>query len=133
MFEENYKKFVLYFDELNDKGIPYSLGDLKGKAVELNLPFDYVNEVITKFMSALNKNNESEAECWKTKIKTAEQELETVNDEITEFKKTKREVAHRTSGENLELVGLKILQTRLTEEIEFMKNKEDSQKHVHDK
>ena len=57
MFEENYKKFVLHFDELNDKGIPYSLGDMKRKAVELNLPLHYVNEVMTKFMNATKKSD----------------------------------------------------------------------------
>jgi len=132
MSADNYKEFVKYYDELNDKGIPYSLGDLKRKAIELNLPLDSINDEISKFMNALNKTNDKEGECWKTKIKTAEEELEKVNDEIAQFKKTKRNIAYRNSGENLELIQLNILQGRLAKEIEFMKINEGKEEHVHD-
>lgn len=35
---ERHKEFVLYFDELDKKGIPWGISDLRRKAKELCLP-----------------------------------------------------------------------------------------------
>ncbi len=36
--EDRYRIFVLYFEELDRIGIPYGMGELSKKAIELKLP-----------------------------------------------------------------------------------------------
>lgn len=38
MSEKNYREFLLYFEELDKRGIGYSIDDMIKKANELNLP-----------------------------------------------------------------------------------------------